>query len=589
MARHVVHRVWFVVASFAASFALLLSASCEQQNTAEQDTHAIVIGAGLSGLSAAVEMGRSGLNVLVIDMSSVAGGHTMLAGGVAMAATPLQERLGIEDSAELAYDDWMDWTKDGDAEWTRYYANNSRQMIYEWVTEMGVEFVRVAPGHGNSVPRFHFTQGRAAHLVLPIYRTALSMPNISFQWNARAQELLVEGERVSGVVVKDLRGGDVRRLTADNVVLATGGFESDVERVLANWIPGLPRPDRLLIGSAISATGSGHDMATDAGAALAKIDRHFIYVNGIIDPRDRQQSHALTASNDQSLWVNTSGQRFTNEAGFEKDILVDLLQQELSTYWMVFDHASRDSFGVRGAAWLNSPSQDHPILDNPQATKRAQSLRELAALSGLPGDALVQSVQEFNASIDAGADTAFGRFSHRENAPPKVQQPPFYAVQVFPVTRKNMGGVAIDRQARALDKSGRVVPGLYAVGELNGSLGINGKYGLDGMFLGPAILSGRLAGQSIAAATVTQTKVAEIPPAEHSRDAGEWQSAMKAEHLEAMLGKLRDGYWHFEVSHQMVLERNYVCTSCHSVQLPFAPVNNRESRLLQTEVCTTCH
>jgi predicted oxidoreductase len=583
------HRVWRVVVCFAAAIALLQSASCEQQKAAEPDAQVIVIGAGLSGLSAAVEMGRSGLKVLVIDMNSVAGGHTMLAGGVAMAATPLQERLGIEDSAKLAYADWMDWTKDGDAEWTRFYASNSRQMVYDWVTEMGVEFVRVAPSHGNSVPRFHFTRGRAAHLVLPIYRTALSMPNISFQWNARAQELLVEGERVTGVMVKDLRGGEVRRLTADNVVLATGGFESDVERVLANWIPGLPRPDRLLIGSAISATGSGHDMATGAGAALARINRHFIYVNGVIDPRDTQQSHALTAGNDQSLWVNASGQRFTNEAGFEKDVLADLVQQKPSTYWMVFDHASRDSFGVRGAAWLNNSSDDHPILDNPQATKRAQSLRELAAMSGLPADALVQSVQEFNASIDAGEDTAFGRFSHGENVPPKIQQPPFYAVQIFPVTRKNMGGVAIDKQARALDKSGQVLPGLYAVGELNGSLGINGMFGLDGMFLGPAILSGRVAAQSIVAATATQTKVAEIPPAEHSRDAGEWQATLTSDGLEALLSIQRDGYWHFQVSHQLALERNYECTSCHSAQLPFAPVSDRASRLLQTEVCTTCH
>ena len=95
------HRVWRVVACFAAAAALLQCASCEQQQAPEPDAQVIVIGAGLSGLSAAVEMGRSGLKVLVVDMNSVAGGHTMLAGGVAMAATQLQESLGIEDSAEL--------------------------------------------------------------------------------------------------------------------------------------------------------------------------------------------------------------------------------------------------------------------------------------------------------------------------------------------------------------------------------------------------------------------------------------------------------------------------------------------------------
>lgn len=585
MTGNAVQRIWLVVAC---SFACL--AACKQQPPeTHKDADVIIVGAGLAGLSAAVEMGRSGLDVLVVDMNSVAGGHTMLAGGVAIVATPLQERLGIEDSAALAYDDWMDWTTDGDAEWTRYYAEHSRELIYDWVTAMGVEFVRVVPGHGNSLPRFHFTQGRAAHLVLPIYRESLNLPNIAFQWNALAEELLLEDGRVTGVQVKNLRGGETQRLYADTVVLATGGFETDVERVLANWIPGAPVPDRLLIGSAISATGSGHDMATAAGAALARINRHYIYVDAIVNPRDPEQSHSLTAANEYSLWVNSSGKRFTNETGFDKDILVDLLQQEPSTYWMVFDQAARDKFGVRGAAWLNTPSQDHPILDNPQAAWRAASLRELAAMTGLPGDALEQSVQEFNAMIDAGEDTAFARFSNGDNVPPKVQQQPFYALQLFPTTRKNMGGVAIDKQMRVLDQSGEVLPGLYAVGELNGSLGINGQHGLDGMFLGPAIITGRLAAQSIVAATDVQTRAPEILPAEQTREVGEWQAMLTSKDLKALLSIPRDGYWHFQVSHQLVVERNYDCTSCHSAQLPFAPVIDRESRRLQTEVCTTCH
>ncbi len=330
-------------------------------------------------------------------------------------------------------------------------------------------------------------------------------------------------------------------------------------------------------------------MATEAGAALARIDRHYIYINGIIDPRDQQQSHALTAGNDDSLWVNVDGRRFTNEAGFDKDILVDLLQQESSSYWMVFDEPARDRFGVRGAAWLKNPSQDHPILDNPQVAKRAQSLRELAVMAGLPIEEFVESVQAFNAMIDAGEDTAFGRFVDRDNAPPKVQQPPFYALQMFPMTRKNMGGVAIDGEARALDKSGQVLPGLYAVGELNGSLGINGKHGLDGMFLGPAIVSGRLAGRSIAAATPTEPKLQAASAAERAHHVGEWQATMTSEDLEAILKISRDGFWHFQVSHSLVLERAYLCSKCHSAQLPFATVTDRASRLLQTEVCTTCH
>jgi predicted oxidoreductase len=586
MTVHVDRRAWLGVL---ACFLTGATASSQGQPRAGNDADVIIVGAGLSGLSAAVEIGRSGLNVLVVDMNSVAGGTAVRAGGVALVGTPVQEQAGIHDSPDLAYADWMQWTEDGDAGWTRFYVEHSREIIFDWLTEMGVEFVRVVPGHGNSVPRFHFTQGRAVYLVLPIYRAALGMQNVSFLWNTRVEELLIEDKRVNGIVMHDVRSGQQSTLRAPNVVLATGGFESDLERVIENWIPGLPLPDRLLIGSSVRATGSGHEMAVSAGAALARINRHYIYVDGMVDPHDPQQSHSLTVGNEYSLWVNASGRRFTNEAGFDKDILVDLLQQESSTYWMVFDHAARDKFGMRGAAWLNSPSEEHPILDNPQAAKRAPNLLELAALAGLPGNVLEQSVQDFNAMIDAGEDSAFARFSDGENVPPKIQYPPFYAVQIFPTTRKNMGGVAIDRQMRVLDKSGQVLPGLYAVGELNGSLGINGKHGLDGMFLGPAILSGRLAGQSIAAATAVATQESAVLRTEQSQPVSEWQPTMKPEHLAAMLNESRDGYWHFQKSHELVLERRYACNSCHSATLPFSTANSRASRLLQTEECTTCH
>jgi predicted oxidoreductase len=565
-------------------------AACEQrQARTPNDADVIVVGAGLAGLSAAVEIGRRGIDVLVVDMNSVAGGHTVLAGGVALVGTPVQEQAGIQDSAELAYQDWMAWTVDGDSHWTRFYAENSREMIYDWVSEMGVEFVRVVPSHGNSVPRFHFTEGRAVHLVLPIYRTTLAMPNVSFLWNTRAENLLLEDGRVSGVVVKNLRDGETHSLHATNVVLATGGFESDLDRVLENWIPDLPRPDPLLIGAAISANGAGYDMAGAAGAALMRVNRHFIYVNGLPDPRDADGKHALTAGNDHSMWVNTDGERFTNEAGYERDILVDLLNQKPTTYWMIFDETGRDAFGVRGAAWLNNNMEGHPILDNPRTAKRAQNLEQLAALTGLPAENLTRSVQRYNAIIGVGEDADFGRFSENDDPPVRITQPPYYAVQMYPVTRKNMGGVAIDHQARALNEGGQVIPGLYAVGELNGSVGINGKYGLDGMFLGPAILTGRIAGQSIVAGYPDRTEKPAIDSLLKESDGSNWQPAMSAADLESLLAESRDGYWHFEVSHRLVLERGYECTLCHSARLPFTALNDRPSRLAQTELCTNCH
>ena len=225
------------------------------------DAEAIVVGAGPSGLAAAVEMGRAGVNVLVLDMNSVMGGHAVMAGGFAIVDTPLQARLGHEDSAELAMSDWLEWTEDGDPEWTRFYAERSRKLIYDWLGDMNVEFVRVAGGWENSVPRFHFTPRGAVDVVRALFREALSMPNVDFEWNENVDSLLVEEGRVAGVVTRNLRSGVERELTGSHVVLATGGFAGNLERVLANWRTDLPRPDRLLIGASIHARGEGLDLA----------------------------------------------------------------------------------------------------------------------------------------------------------------------------------------------------------------------------------------------------------------------------------------------------------------------------------------
>jgi predicted oxidoreductase len=74
--------------------------------------------------------------------------------------------------------------------------------------------------------------------------------------------------------------------------------------------------------------------------------------------------------------------------------------------------------------------------------------------------------------------------------------PPYYAIQIFPLARKNFGGVKTDLRCRVLSKYFEPIPGLYAAGEVAGMAGghINGKAGLEGTMLGPSIFSGRVAG-----------------------------------------------------------------------------------------------
>lgn len=586
-----------LVGQLAVGLCVVILMSCgrppETSGAADWEAEAIVVGAGLSGLAAAVEMGRADLRVLVLDMNSVMGGHAVMAGGFAIVDTPLQDRLGIEDSAESAYSDWMKWTEQGDPDWTRYYAERSGEMIFTWLAQFGVEFVRVQAGHENSVPRFHFTAEGALDVVVALYRAALALPSITFEWNENVDSLVVDDGAVTGVVVRNLRSGSTRTLRAPHVVLATGGFEGDLDRVLENWRPDLPQPDRLLVGASVHATGQGHDLAAAAGAALVDMDRHYIYTNGIEDPRDTAGRLAITAGNDNALWLNDQGRRFTNESGFDKTILADLLDQTPSSYWAIFDQSSRARFGTRGREWVNNTSDRHLLLDDDSITHKADSLEELASLTGLPPETMLSSIRQFNASIEMGFDRDFHRFESAADAPPKIERPPFYALRFHPMTRKSMGGVDIDMQARALDRSGAPIPGLYAVGELTGSVGINGIHGMDGMFLGPALVTGRIAGQTIIASRQMPGRddrsIKPAPPEQPMPSTDSSQPALTADDLRSMLATPRDGYWHFEVSHALALEREYDCSMCHSAEMPFQPIRNRTSKREQSRVCTTCH
>ncbi|MFP6763009.1 MAG: FAD-dependent oxidoreductase, partial [Planctomycetaceae bacterium] len=149
----------------------------EPESSAQRPTdaqHVLVVGAGISGLTAALELGRGGAEVTVVDMSSVFGGHAVMSqGGVSVIGTTLQQEAGLHDNAEMAYRDFLAWGEDADPDWVRYYVDHSRIEIYEWLLQLGVRFESVLTAPGNSVDRFHQPAGRGIALVTPIYEACL--------------------------------------------------------------------------------------------------------------------------------------------------------------------------------------------------------------------------------------------------------------------------------------------------------------------------------------------------------------------------------------------------------------------------------
>lgn len=558
--------------------------SSEHAAESSAEAEVIIVGAGISGLTAAWELGQRGANVTVIDMASVFGGHAVMSqGGISIVDTPTQAAAGIADSPDLAYEDFIRWGEDANADWVRYYVDHSKRDIYDWLDELGVDFESVETAPGNTVDRFHQPSGRGVGLVTPIYRECLELENIQFVWNTKAEQLLAENDRVVGVIAHNMRTKQKRTFKAGAVILATGGFQSNLDMVREFWPAEFRFPDLILTGSGINSVGHGHKLAQSVGGDLAKMDHQWNYFTGIPDPRYPGTNRGLSAANMYGIIVNPEGKRFANLLNWAKEVMPPLLRQERATLWFVFDEASKPRFVISGSDWSDFDRVEQVVFQNPDLMKSADTIDELARKAGLPADTLVETIRRYNAVVAAGEDTDFGRFTpddaKRRGMSPRIATPPFYAMQAYPLTRKSMGGVAIDLDCRVIDKQRRAIPGLYAVGELTGLAGINGKAALEGTFLGPCIVTGRVAARAVIEEfgfSKTETVV--------RRD-----RCIACHDIGELLSKPRPGYWHFERVHEVGSQRKLDCRHCHGELAPYEVEHHRSDPQVLATTCAQCH
>jgi hypothetical protein len=324
---------------------------------------AIVVGAGLAGLVAAVEMADAGRRVLLLDGEQRAGGQAMWSlGGLFLVGTPEQRRLGIRDDVDLAHADWLssaEFTDDPDEVWARRWARAfvaaAATELRPWLRSMGVQFFPLvqwaergggpADGPGNSVPRFHVVWGTGPGVVAPFLarveqRTADGL--IDLRLGHRVESLLVDDGRVTGCVARTGDGARVE-LRADAVVIATGGIGGNHDLVRRWWPSSLGvAPDELLQGVPDHVDGSGMMQAREAGARVTNIGRMWNYPEGIGHHTPVWTRHAVRVlAGPGSLWLDARGRRLPQPLypGFDTLGAVRHLQRAGNPHsWLVLNH-----------------------------------------------------------------------------------------------------------------------------------------------------------------------------------------------------------------------------------------------------------
>ncbi|MEI4771260.1 FAD-binding dehydrogenase [Psychrobacillus sp. FJAT-51614] len=337
----------------------------------------IVIGAGLAGLVATVELADAGKKVLLLDQepeNSLGGQAWWSFGGLFLVDSPEQRRLGIKDSVELAWQDWLGtagFDRDDDEDfwakkWAEAYVRFAAGEKREWLHKQGVRFFPVvgwaerggylAEGHGNSVPRFHIVWGTGPGIVKPFenrVRSAINKGLVEYKPRHQVDELMVENGRVVGALGSVLIPSNVNRGEASSrevigdfkyfahaVIVTSGGIGANHELVRENWPARLGKPPKNMIsGVPEHVDGRMVAISQNAGGRLVNKDRMWHYTEGIKNWNPIWKDHGIRIlPGPSSIWLDAKGQRFPapNFPGFDTLGTLEAIQKTGFDYsWFI--------------------------------------------------------------------------------------------------------------------------------------------------------------------------------------------------------------------------------------------------------------
>lgn len=442
----------------------------------------VVIGAGAAGLCAGLAARDAGASVVVLERDAEPSGNTALTLGMLPAAgTRFQREKGIDDRPEFFLADILKKTKGkADEALARAVAEASGPAL-EWLVDRhGLVFELLDdilyPGHARH--RYHVPPGRTGTELEAGLLAAARKAGVEIFTGAAVDTLRTDGTaRITAVEWSDGSGAR-HEIGCNGLVLATGGYGADPSMV-ARHIPemaeaaycghGGSRGEALLWGEQIGA--AARDLASYQGHCVA--DGPKLPVTWAIVIRG-------------GIQLNSDGVRFSNEMSGYSEQASAVLAEEGGTVWTIYDERCEEPALT---------FQDyHRVLES-GAVIRAADVDELAAKTGLPADALRDSLAEVAALTRAGGTDRFGRTFERN--PPLT--PPYLAVEVRGALFHTQGGLAVDTRARVLRPDGSALPNLFAAGGAARGLSGPSSWGyLGGNGLLTAVVLGRFAGAGAA-------------------------------------------------------------------------------------------
>jgi fumarate reductase flavoprotein subunit len=450
----------------------------------DRETEVLIVGTGFAGLAAAIEAFDAGSKVVICEKSPVVGGNSTIASGAYNAVDPeRQQKQDIKDSIDLHFQQTIQGGDfRGDPEKVRFLVENALDGL-KWLEKMGVEFEpTVYTVIGALWPRSHdpANKGRGAAIVRAL-KAQVDNRKIPVLTEAKmtgiVREKTLDGPVLGAVITS--RGKEIYYKAAKAVVLTTGGFSADVALRAKHD----PRLDKDVPTTNVpSATGEAIILAENEGADVTGMD----YIQMLVACNFFTKKYGSLANLgiDSAAFVNTEGVRFVSEDA-RRDILAEaVLKQPKKMLLWIADETCKKRF--------NAETTER-ILKEGLAFK-ADTLDELARILKdkfeMPEKTFLQAIEKYNKMAREGKDSEFGK--QPANLKP-IETPPFYASPTQAGVHHTMGGLRTrGTTGEVIDRTGKVIPRLYAAGEVTG--GVHGTNRLGGNATADCIVFGRLAG-----------------------------------------------------------------------------------------------
>ena len=462
----------------------------------------VAIGAGGAGLAACIEAQTQGVSITLLESQSVAGGNSAICnGGMALPGSPLQAELGVEDSADIYYQDLIEWLETDYVEpYVRLVADLQGGDAYDWLLEQGITFEAsgVLQTNGASRPREHHVDPGQCMTVL---QTNARAAGADIRMSTRATHLIRDPETKRVIGVEAVGNNETLYFKAKKgVLLCCGGYGRNLDMLAENNF-GSPVNDMKAFNGSPGQLGDGIKMAMEIGADLKKMS--YCHLLTTRNPAGDKGDDAAMYHQGGVL-INIEGERFVDESLGYTRVWSYLINQPEQRCFQVWDQPIADACADNASGYYSMSK-----IEGTGFMLKADTLEELAEQMGVPAEAFVATMEQYNNDIEsAGVDSAYGRhvLVGTGGTPAVLNHPPYYAFETVNVMSMTVGGVKRSDQdiLQAGDVWGETIDGLYLAGNISDYCnfgcvpGSRSPINASGSSFGPAISFGRRCVQEMA-------------------------------------------------------------------------------------------